>query len=121
VAKGLFDSKRLHQLSGNLISNALKYGQRDEPVQVALDATGDEAVLTVKNSGQAIDPSVLGKIFEPLQRGVENEEKTDEPDTSMGLGLYIARQIATAHGGAIEVRSDASETVFTVRLPLKPA
>jgi signal transduction histidine kinase len=121
VAKGLFDSKRLHQLSGNLISNALKYGQRDEPVQVVLEATGDEAVLTVKNSGQAIDPSVLGKIFEPLQRGVENEEKTDEPDTSMGLGLYIARQIASAHGGAIDVRSDASETVFTVRLPLKPA
>jgi signal transduction histidine kinase len=119
VAKGLFDSKRLHQLSGNLISNALKYGKRDEPVQVALEATGDQAVLTVKNSGPAIDPSVLSKIFEPLQRGVENE-KTDEPDSSMGLGLFIAREIASAHGGAIEVRSDASETVFTVHLPLKP-
>ena len=70
----------------------------------------------VKNSGPAIERSTLDRIFDPLQRG-PNHQDTDNADGSLGLGLYIAREIAKAHGGGIEARSDETETVFAVRLP----
>lgn len=55
-------------------------------------------------------------MFEPLERGPGAETRPDSED-SLGLGLYIAREIAQAHGGDVAARSDESETVFTVRLP----
>jgi len=55
-------------------------------------------------------------VFEPLERGPGAETRPDSED-SLGLGLYIAREIAQAHGGDVAARSDESETVFTVRLP----
>jgi signal transduction histidine kinase len=63
-----------------------------------------------------IERSTLHHIFDPLVRGKEARDKS-ESDGSLGLGLYIAKQIAIAHGGDIVVRSDEIETVFTVRLP----
>jgi len=59
---------------------------------------------------------MLAQIFEPLKRG-SDAQSFSESDGSMGLGLYIAREIATAHGGDIGAKSDDNETVFTVRLP----
>ena len=72
------------------------------------------------NDGPPIPPDALPTIFDPLVRGPEAE--TQRRPGSIGLGLYIARQIATAHGGTIDVASSAKAgTLFTVRLPRRRA
>ena len=115
-SRGIWDGPRLQQLLGNLVLNAFKYGAPDVPVQVAV--TGDEAEVRfeVKNRGPAIEESTLAQIFDPLKRGREQESQAN-PDGSLGLGLYIAHEIAKSHGGEIEARSDERETVFAVRRP----
>ena len=114
--QGLWDGPRLQQLLDNLVLNAIKYGAPDAPVRVVI--TGEEANVhfNVGNAGPAIEPSSLDRIFDPLRRGPEHEHKHNA-DEGLGLGLYIAREIAKAHGGEIEARSDETETVFAVRLP----
>jgi signal transduction histidine kinase len=113
--RGVWDSRRLQQLLGNLVLNAIKYGSPDAPVRVTLTGEQAEVLLEVKNSGTAIERSTLDRIFDPLQRGPNHLDRNT--DSSLGLGLYIAREIAKAHGGGIEARSDETETVFVVRLP----
>ena len=113
---GTWDPHRLHQVLNNLVLNALKYGARDGPVRVVLIGTPMEVAFSVHNRGQMIGRSTLEHIFDPLVRGLEATGNL-ESDGSLGLGLFIAQQIATAHGGDIAVRSDEIETVFTVRLP----
>jgi hypothetical protein len=115
-AQGVWDGRRLQQLLGNLVLNAIKYGAPDAPVRVLLAGEEAELSLEVRNSGPAIEPVALKQIFEPLKRG-PNCGGGHDADSSLGLGLYIAREIAKAHGGEIEVRSDETETVFTVHLP----
>jgi signal transduction histidine kinase len=114
--KGFWDGHRLRQLVSNLVLNAIKYGASDTPVQVVVSGDETEARLDVSNCGAAIQPAVLEQLFAPLKRGPEHAN-TSTPDGSLGLGLYIAREIAIAHGGQIEARSDDTETVFAVRLP----
>jgi signal transduction histidine kinase len=113
---GSWDSLRLQQLLGNLVRNAIKYGAPGTPVYVGLNGGAEGVVLEVRNSGPVIEPSDLHQIFDPLKRGSDKENKYDA-DRSLGLGLYIAREIAKSHGGSIEARSDELETVFAVRLP----
>jgi signal transduction histidine kinase len=115
-ARGVWDGPRLQQMLGNLVVNALKYGSTDVPVHVVVNADRHELRFEVRNSGPAIDPSTLNEIFEPLRRGIQDEAKV-HGDASLGLGLYIAREIAKGHGGTIEARSNEIETVFEVRLP----
>lgn len=113
---GSFDGVRMQRLLDNLVVNAIKYGAGETPVRVSISAEGTEVCLEVANAGPAIEPSVLERIFDPLKRG-PGHENTSSADGSLGLGLYIAREIAKAHGGEIEARSDSTETVFAVRLP----
>ena len=115
-SKGVWDGRRLQQLLSNLVLNAIKYGAPEAPVQVAVTGDETEVRFDVRNSGAAIEPAVLEQLFAPLKRGPEHENSWVS-DGSLGLGLYIAREIATAHGGQIEARSDNTETVFAVRLP----
>jgi signal transduction histidine kinase len=112
--RGFWDGLRLQQLLRNLVSNAIKYGEADVPVRVVL--TGEEADVRIEvvNRGLAIEQSALNQIFDPLKRGSVQHHDTYD---SLGLGLYIVREIARAHGGEIDVRSDEGKTVFTVRLP----
>jgi signal transduction histidine kinase len=112
--RGVWDGLRLQQLLGNLVVNAIRYGAHDMPVRVVL--TGDETkvLFEVRNSGAAIEPALLQRLFDPLQRG---PDAGSPRGANLGLGLYIAREIAAAHGGTIDVRSDEQETVFTVSLP----
>lgn len=113
---GSWDSLRLQQLLGNLVRNAIKYGEPSTPVYVGLKGGAEGVVLEVRNSGPVIEPSDLDQIFDPLKRGSDNQNKYDA-DRSLGLGLYIAQEIAKSHGGSIEARSDETETVFAVKLP----
>jgi signal transduction histidine kinase len=115
-ARGRWDGPRLQQLLRNLVSNAIKYGTPDAPVQVVIVGTAAEVRFEVTNSGPTIEPSALEQIFEPLQRGPAAGQN-DHTEGNVGLGLYIVREIARAHGGEVDARSDAGETVFTVRLP----
>jgi len=112
--RGQWDALRLKQLLRNLVSNALKHGAPDTPVRVTL--RGEEAMirLDVTNSGPSIDPSVWGNIFDPSKRVLAPKGGDDR---SLGLGLFIVNQIAQAHGGEVEVRSDSGETAIAVRMP----
>ncbi len=114
--RGRWDGLRLQQLLRNLVSNAIKYGALGAPVCVVL--TGEEADvrLEVTNSGPAIERSALDQIFDPLKRGPAHPD-SQNTDSGLGLGLYIVREVARAHGGEVYVRSDKAETVFVVRLP----
>jgi signal transduction histidine kinase len=113
---GVWDINRLNQLLGNLVVNAIKYGSYSSPVSVVLEGLPGEVRFAVHNHGSTIEQSMLAQIFQPLKRGSDNQFVSGS-DGSFGLGLFIAREIATAHHGDISAKSDESETVFTVRLP----
>ena len=113
---GRWDALRLKQLLGNVVTNALKYGSPGTPVQVFLRGGPTDVVFEVSNQGPAVDPHTLKSMFDPLTRGNQLQERHRQ-DGSLGLGLYIAREIARAHGGDITARSDSESTVFSVRLP----
>lgn len=114
--RGVWDANRLDQVLGNLVSNAVKYGDPDAPVRVVLTGLPSEITLAVKNRGPMIKPSYLAQIFDPLKRGPEHQAGSGR-EGNLGLGLYISREIAVAHGGTITAQSDETETVFTVCLP----
>jgi signal transduction histidine kinase len=115
-ASGVWDMNRLNQLLGNLVVNALKYGAFGSPIKVVLTGFPGEVIFAVHNQGPQIERSMLALIFKPLRRG-PSHQFVSSTDSSLGLGLYIAREIAVAHGGDIAAKSDQNETVFTVRLP----
>ncbi|MEO7386877.1 MAG: sensor histidine kinase [Gammaproteobacteria bacterium] len=111
---GKWDEGRMHQIFDNLVSNALRYGAKDGRVVVKLHGSEREIVFTVENEGDKISAPTLARMFEPLVRGEEQLAS----DGNMGLGLYICREIARAHGGSIAADSTDTGTAFTVRLPV---
>jgi hypothetical protein len=114
---GTWDSHRLRQAIVNLLANAHQHGAPMSPVDLSADGTDPEAVLiSVFNKGEPIPPAVLPTIFDPLVRGPTSVQQRRTPG-SIGLGLYIVREIATAHGGSAELTSDAGGTTATIRLP----
>ena len=113
--RGRWDGRRLQQVLRNLVSNASTYGAKGEPIRVALHGDEQGVHFEVKNRGSTIDPATAAQLFNPLQRG--DLDSADSYKAGLGLGLYIVREIAQAHGGEVDLRSEASETVFTVRLP----
>lgn len=111
---GVWDSDRCSQVFQNLIGNALKYSPTESIVRVTCDATGEGIVVMVHNEGSPIPATKLEVMFEPYERGTMNP---DAANRSVGLGLYIVKQIVEAHGGGIVVTSSAREgTTFVVRL-----
>jgi signal transduction histidine kinase len=105
----------------NLLDNAIKYTPADGTVIVAAAATSDQAVITVSNNGPGIPAELQPRIFERFFRGDQARTRADS-NSGAGLGLSIAKWIAEAHQGTLELtRSDASGTVFTLRLPLSAA
>lgn len=108
------DPARLGQLFSNLLANALTHGAGDRPVRVAARTEAGYFTLSVANSGDPIPPAALGQIFQPFIRDALGPSKH-----SLGLGLYIASEIARAHGAELTVSSDPIETRFEFRLPLQ--
>jgi len=117
--RGHWAPGRLQQLLSNLLVNAIKYGAPNEPVRVSLIGEDLEVRIEVANQGPPIDKSALSEIFNPLKRG-PHTERHKSSDGSLGLGLYIAGEIARAHRGTIEASSNEQETVFVVTLPRTP-
>ena len=116
------DAARMQQALSNLLSNAVQHGSRLSPVTLTADSEADAIVLTVSNSGDPIPADALQAIFEPLvQAPNASSEAHERSRTSLGLGLFIVREIVLAHGGSIAVESSiAARTVFTIRLPRAP-
>ena len=107
----LGDEQRLLQLFSNVVANAIQHGTPGTPVQVIAEGAAQEIVVRVRNSG-TIPPELLPTIFDPFRarRGTTSS-------AGLGLGLFIAQQVALAHGGTVSVESsEATATEFTVRL-----
>lgn len=115
---GQFDGGRLHQVFSNLLNNAAQYRGKEHPVTVSVDGQPDDVVVEVQNLGPVISPEALKSVFDPLVQLPVVETQPGRPSTSLGLGLFIAREIAEAHGGSISAKSDpVAGTTFGVRLP----
>ena len=114
---GMFDKARLQQVVTNLANNAAQYGTPGKPISIKVTGEAERVLIQVKNEGPVIPQEVLPKIFSSLVQLTELEGNT-RPHSSLGLGLFIAKQITVAHGGEIYVDSDnVNGTVFTVKIP----
>ncbi|MFE8603283.1 hybrid sensor histidine kinase/response regulator [Archangium violaceum] len=115
--RGEWDKDRLTQVVQNLVSNALKHGEKGTPLRVTMEGDEDTVVLSIQNQGTPIPPELLPHLFDPFRRG-RGEGANDALTGGLGLGLYIAQEIVHAHDGTITVTSDErSGTTFTLRLP----
>ena len=124
---GEWDVGRLRQVISNLLGNALQHGSPDGPITLSASismpsgASAPEdsiVVLSVHNEGPPIPPDLLPTLFDPLTRYATRESTSQRTPGSIGLGLYIVREIVAANGGTVSVTSTAEEgTTFTVRMP----
>ncbi len=110
------DPQRLGQLLSNLLGNAVAHGAPNQPISVDIAERDGELVVSVMNQGTPIPPEIQASLFQPFSRN-ESKQKSLQ---GLGLGLYIASQIAIAHGGRIDVSSSAEAgTTFTLHMPAK--
>lgn len=107
------DHARISQMFSNLLGNAITHGAEDKPIIVEASIEDGHFQLAVINGGNPIPPDTLERLFQPFQRADGKSSMQ-----GLGLGLYISSQIAQAHGGRIDVKSDADETRFTFRMPV---
>ena len=115
---GEWDPARLRQVISNLLGNAIQHGGETGPIDLSATGEGSDVLLAVRNEGTPIPRDVLPTIFDPLVRGASPDLQKQRRPGSIGLGLYIAREVVTAHGGTIDVKSTAETgTTFSVRLP----
>jgi signal transduction histidine kinase len=105
------DRVRIGQLLSNLVSNALTHGAKDQPVRVDAVAGSGAFELSVANRGEPIANAVLENLFQPFFRAAARPSQQ-----GLGLGLYIANEIARSHGGKLSVTSTPSETRFTLSM-----
>ncbi|WP_284776577.1 GAF domain-containing sensor histidine kinase [Agrobacterium sp. lyk4-40-TYG-31] len=110
------DHLRIAQMVSNLVANAVTHGADDKPIEIRAQSADDELEISVTNGGEPIEASQIDKLFLPFRRG---EGKSGAQ--GLGLGLYIASQIARAHGGRIDVHSDPTRTCFAFRMPISAA
>ena len=112
------DVTRLRQIAWQLIANAIKFTPRGGTIEVMTLAEKDEALLTVQDSGQGIDPAFLPKVFE---RFTQADSSVSRTSGGLGVGLALVQELVELHGGEIEARNrtDRNGATFTVRLPLQ--
>ena len=108
------DENRLAQLFANLLGNADTHGSSDLPIVVRIETIDDEFILAVTNGGKKIPDSAMEHLFQPFYRKALKSE-----NEGLGLGLFIASEIARAHEGVLDVQSNDKETCFTFRMPIK--
>jgi PAS domain S-box-containing protein len=117
-AVSFVDAGRIEQVLGNLISNAIKYGDPHAPIELRLSQRGQDIEFAVKNHGRGIPADELPRIFERFARG-DTIRHGHMP--GLGLGLYICKGLVEAHGGRIWVESTPGETTtFFFTIPSLP-
>jgi two-component system, chemotaxis family, CheB/CheR fusion protein len=114
------DLTRLRQVVMNLLSNALKFTAAGGSISVRLVQEGDDAVLSVRDTGRGISSAALSGIFEMFNQG---DVRTTRQSAGLGIGLALVRELVRLHGGSVQAQSDGEGlgSCFTVRLPLKHA
>jgi signal transduction histidine kinase len=116
--KGQFDQSRIGQVLQNLISNALQYGAPNSEVIVTISGDANEHAIHVHNQGKPIKKNVQQHIFDPLRRYTDENQPPQGSGKNLGLGLFIVKEIVSAHHGTIGVNSGPDDgTTFTIRLP----
>lgn len=111
------DGDRVQQIIGNLVANSVAYGDLQQPITITITSRveQDHTLVSVQNRGAAIPESLMGVLFEPMIRGAE----TGSDARSVGLGLFIVREIVRAHDGVVSVNSTPeSGTIFTAKFPM---
>lgn len=118
---GEFDAVRIQQVITNLLTNAAQYRDKHYGVSLSLGGEAEQLKLVVKNRGPVIPAQAFEAIFNPLVQLAQDAGDADRPTTSMGLGLFVAKEVANAHGGSITVTSNEKQgTAFTVSIPRHP-
>jgi PAS domain S-box-containing protein len=117
AAEVLGDARRLQQVFSNLLSNAIKFTPETGRIEVKLVRHDTHARLTVTDSGEGIDPSMLARIFDPFEQA---DRTTSRRHRGLGLGLAIVRQLIDLHGGTIRADSEGlgKGATFTIDLPV---
>ena len=110
------DPARISQILSNLLANALTHGSREHPILVKAETRDTAFELSVTNHGRPIPPEIVPTLFQPFTR-----ETAGASQQGLGLGLYIAAEIAKAHGGTLSVESSDERTCFTFRMPMNAA
>jgi signal transduction histidine kinase len=115
------DDSRVAQMLSNIVGNAVQYGSEDAPVTIRVTSSAEDIVIAVNNRGPSIPPDKLSSIFDPMVRAAASGKADYVERTSLGIGLFIAREIVHAHGGEVSVASNAADgTTFTVTMPRRP-
>jgi sigma-B regulation protein RsbU (phosphoserine phosphatase) len=115
---GCWDRDRLTQICSNLIGNAIEHSSSPaSPIDVEVSERPEHVELAVSNAGTPIPASLLPSLFEPFRRGRDAKQTNG----GLGLGLFIVKEIARAHGGTVSAQSDMDATVFRVSLPRAPS
>lgn len=108
------DADRVQQVIGNLVGNSVAYGDLSQPIAITSELDSDGACISVHNYGAAIPAELMSELFEPMTRGTE----AGSDMRSVGLGLYIVKEIAKAHGGRVSAHSSEGDgTMFAVCFP----
>ncbi|WP_456239135.1 sensor histidine kinase [Pseudomonas saliphila] len=116
---GTWDRLRVAQICQNLISNAMQHGVAGGEIVVTCEGGDGNVILTVKNDGTPIPVAHQQEIFEISNR---KHHMQGNPNRNLGLGLYIVKELVTAHNGRIHVEStESAGTLFSVMLPKVPA
>lgn len=120
VLTGRWDAARIGQMLANLVANAVQHGTAGEPVSVVLDGDDHSVLVQVSNAGTPIAPEARENLFSPMRQRPTTEDQRKAGSSGLGLGLYITKEIAVAHGGTVEVDCSAERTTFRVRVPRTP-
>lgn len=113
--RGRFDTSRLREALHNLTTNAAKYGEPGTDVHVAVDGRADPISVSVSNTGALLSEEALLVMFDPLRRGTHAASRGEH--ASLGLGLFLVREISSAHGGSVKAGSSEGVTTFSMELP----
>lgn len=113
-ARGFFAARAIERVIDNLLSNALKYGDLKQPIEVTLNSDEKLAYFSVHNFGECIQPDKLINIFNKFQRSSNSNYQE-----GWGIGLSLVKSVVEAHGGTVLVNSDAKGTAFKIEIPLE--
>ncbi|MFZ0489074.1 MAG: HAMP domain-containing sensor histidine kinase [Salegentibacter sp.] len=112
--KGVFDGTAIRRIVENLVSNAVKYGDSEQPVSIKIEDSGDEVIVSVHNFGEPIPENSRKSIFKFLSRSHQNQPNHMQ---SWGIGLSLVKSVAMAHGGHVELESNEQDgTTFSIFL-----
>ena len=114
-ARGCFDASSLREAVHNLTTNAAKYGEHGTDVRISLEGLADQILITVSNTGAELSDEAFNSLFDPLRRGSHNASQGEH--ASLGLGLFLVREICHAHRGTVHGRWRDGRTSFVITLP----